>query len=94
MLELDFEHIGPGALCCQVVRERIVGEWPGVPFTPEAVHEGVDELDERIAIEFRRQLANQFFECLLKKRMVIPGLITRVRVLQKSFPCSGCSPDR
>ena len=94
MLELDFEHIDPGALCRQVIRERIVGEWPGVPFTPEAVHEGVDKLDERVAIELRRQLANQLFECLLKKRMVIPGLITRVRILQESFACSDCFPDR
>src|SRR5450631_2900241 len=34
VLELDFEHIHPGTLCRQVIREGIVGEWPGVPFTP------------------------------------------------------------
>src|ERR1035438_9795192 len=85
MLELDFEHIRPGALCCLVIRERIIAKWPGVPFTPKTIHEGIDKLDERIAIEFRCQQANQFLECLLKKRMVIPGLITRMRVLQVSL---------
>ena len=85
MFKLDFEHIHPGPLCCQVVGERIVAKRPGVPFTPEAVHEGVNKLDERVAIEFRRQLANQFFECLLKRRMVKSGLITRMRILQVSF---------
>ena len=55
MLELDFEHVHPGPLCCLIVRERIVAERPGVPFTPEAVHEGIDILDERVAIEFRCQ---------------------------------------
>ena len=85
MFELDFEHIGPGTLGSQVIGERIIAEGPGVPFTPEAIHKSVDELDERIAIEFRRQLANQFFECLLKKRMVKPGLIARMRVIQEIF---------
>jgi hypothetical protein len=26
VLELDFEHVGPGALCCLVIRERIVAK--------------------------------------------------------------------
>jgi hypothetical protein len=73
VLELDFEHIRPGTLCREVIREWIVSEWPGVAFTPEAVREGVNNFDERVAIEFRCQLANQFFECLLKKRMIKPG---------------------
>ena len=62
MLELDFKHVGPGALRCQVIRKRIVGKWPSVSFPPEAVHKSVNKLNERVAIEFRRQLANQFFE--------------------------------
>ena len=81
VLELDFEHVHPGALCSQVIGKRIVPEWPRMSFTPETVHESVDKLDERVAIEFRRQLSNQLFECLLKKRIVVPGLITRMRVL-------------
>ena len=81
MLDLDFKHIEPGALCRLVIRERIVGEWPSMAFAPEAVHEGVDELNERAAIEFGRQETNQFLERLLKKRMIIPRLITRMRVL-------------
>src|SRR5208337_1514164 len=85
VLELDLEHVDPGPLGSLVIRERIVGERPGVTFTPEPVHEGIDRLDERIAIEFRGQLSYQFFECLLKKRIVIPGLITPMRVLQISL---------
>ena len=85
VLELNFEHIHPGPLCCRVIGKRIVAERPGMPFTPEAIHESVNKLDERVAIEFRRQLANQLFECLLKKRIVVPGLITRMRVLQESL---------
>ena len=81
MFELDFEHAHPGALGCLIVGERIVAKWPGVPFPPKTVHEGIHIFDERIAIEFRCQQANQFFECLLKKRIVISGLIPRVRVL-------------
>ena len=34
---------------------------------PRTVHEGIDELDGGISVEFRRQQANQFFECLLEK---------------------------
>src|ERR1700678_4743407 len=86
--ELHFEHVGPGALSRQVVRERIVAERPGVPFAPESIHERIDIFDDRIAIEFRRQLSNQFLKCLLKKRMVIAGLITRMWILQKSLSFS------
>jgi len=59
VLELDFEHIHPRPLCCLVVRERIVGEWPSVTFSPEAVHESVNELNLRIAIEFCRQFEEE-----------------------------------
>ena len=85
MLELNFEHIGPGALCGLVIRKRIVAEGPGVPLAPEAIHECIHEFDLRIAIKFRSQKANQFLECLLKKRIIVPRLISRMRVLQKSF---------
>src|SRR5579871_5962867 len=85
MFELDFEHADPGAFGCQVIRKRIVGEWPCVPFAPKAIHERVDVFDERIAVEFRSQKTDKFLECLLKKRMVVAGLIARMRVVQKSF---------
>ena len=68
-----------------MIGKGIVIEWPRMPFAPEAIHKSVNKLDDRVAIEFRRQLTNQFLECLLKKRMVIPGLILRMWIVQKSL---------
>ena len=59
-----------------------------MPFAPESIHERIDIFDDRIAIELRTQLSNQFLKCLLKKRMVIAGLITRMWILQKSLSFS------
>src|SRR5262245_47303904 len=85
MFELNFEHVGPSALRRLVVRERIIAEWPGVSFAPEAVHERIDELDKRTSVKLCGQLAYQLAECLLEEWVVKPWLIACVRVPQISL---------
>ena len=85
MFELDFEHVGPGALGSQVVRERIVAEWPGVPFTPEAIHKGVNTLDERIAIDFGLELTVDRMPEEFAGR-AIPGLAKLIGALPMAMP--------
>src|SRR5205823_13329106 len=82
ILELNFKHVDPSALRSHVIRKGIVGEWPSVTFSPESVHESVNELNLRIAVEFRRQCANQSLERLLKSRMIVARLVSGVRVGQ------------
>src|SRR6185369_12283813 len=82
ILELHFQHADPSALGRYVIRKWIVGKRPSMPFSPEAVHESVDELDLRITVELRRQCPNQLFERFLKNRMIISRLVFGVRVPQ------------
>ena len=69
VLELRLEHVDEGPLGGGSIRKRMVGEWPGVPLTPEAVHEGVHELDERVAVELRGQERVQLAERVLEERV-------------------------
>ena len=75
VLELDLEHAHERALRGGVVRERVVRERPGVPLAPEAVHEGVDVLDERAAVELGREQRVQLAERLLEERVVVARLL-------------------
>ena len=52
MLELDFEHTNPSTFCRLIIGKRIVAEGPRMSFSPKAVHERVDEFDQRVAIQF------------------------------------------
>src|SRR5262249_29479244 len=88
MFELNFEHVGPSAFGRLVVRERIIAEWPGVSFAPEAVHERIDELDQRASVKLCGQLAYQIAECLLEEWVVKAWLIASGRVPQISL-CRG-----
>ena len=74
-LQLHFEHRNPGTLRCLVVGKRIVAEWPCMSFTPESIHERVDEFDVGIAIELRCQQAHQLPKRLLKEWIVEARLI-------------------
>src|SRR5579872_579595 len=76
LLELSFEHLQPRALGGLVVRERIIGERPGMAFAPESVHKSIDKLDDRISVELRSHRANQIAKCTLKERIVVTWLIT------------------
>ena len=62
----------------------MVGERPGVPLTPEAVHEGVHELDERVAVELRGQERVQLAERVLEERVVVARLL--VHLLEQARP--------
>ena len=56
-----------------------------MPFAPETVHKGIDELDGEAPVEFRRHCFDQVFEGLLEERIVKPRLILPVRIPQVSF---------
>src|SRR5262249_17798874 len=74
VLELDLEHAYEGSLRGAVIRERVIREGPGVPLAPEAVQEGIDVLDEWIAVELRCEERIQLPKSLLEKRMVVARL--------------------
>src|SRR3954469_17186282 len=52
----------------------MVGEGPYVSLAPEAVHERVHVLDERVAIELRGQERVQLAESVLEERVVVAWL--------------------
>src|SRR6201995_1064787 len=52
ILNLHFHHANPRSLSGLIVRKWIVRKRPCVPFAPESIHEGVDELDLRTAVKF------------------------------------------
>ena len=81
MLELDFQHVHPRPFSGLVVRERGVGERPGMPLSPEPVHESIHKLNDRISVKFRCKEADQFSEGLLKKGIIKPRLIVSVRIV-------------
>ena len=82
MFDLHFHHANPGSLGGLIVRKWIVGKRPRMSLTPEPVHKRVDEFDLRIAVKFRGQLADEIGKRVLKKGIIVPRLIFRMRILE------------